>query len=314
MIIDFSTYITEAELQKQLRSTTTFELGQILPHLQDAAETYLYNALSHEFVESVVDGTEADDTVKDLLKFALVNFAGVLYADRGLLNISSSGIYENADADSKPVRLEVLQNFKSSCLRSGSSKLELLLKYLEKNAKATTPEKFKIWLDSEAYTVFTETPIHSLTDFQKFLYLHNSRVAFLALRPYLTQAYETDIQPLLLKLGNTTVSTAQRNLITSNLNRALCHFAYAYGINDLAITLGEGVFTYNNTNANRQSASYLTAEQNRIDANRQEKLQMARAICERIDNVIDGLININQVAVPFVNDAASHIYYTGCSE
>lgn len=314
MIIDFSTYLTEAELHNQLRSTTTFQLGQILPHVQDAAETYLFNALSPEFIESVVNLTETDTTVQALIKFALVNFAGVLYADRGLINISSDGIFENGGIDSKPVRLEVLQNFKASCLRSGSSKLELLLKYLEKNAKDTAPVKFKIWLDSEAYTVFTETPIRCLTDFQKFLYLHNSRVAFLALRPYLSQAWDIDIQPIYDKLGTTVITVAQKKLIDTNLNRALSHFAYAYGINDLAIMLGEGVFTYNNTNANRQSASYLTAEQNRIDANRQEKLQMAKAICERIEIMIDGLININQVVAPFENDPKITVYYTGCSE
>ncbi|MEA5459105.1 DUF6712 family protein [Arcicella sp. LKC2W] len=315
MILDFSTYITEADIHKHIRSTTTFEPAQLVPNIQDAAETYLYNILSPEFLEKIIDGTEEDTTVQGWTKISLINYAGAIYADKGLVNLSADGIFENSDANSKPVRLEVLQNFKNACLKSANNKVDLLLKYLEKNATKIVPKKFEIWMDSEAYTVFTKLPIRTLTDFQQYLYIHNSRAAFLALKPYLQTALDTDIQPLLTRVQALINSQeVEKVSLTNNLKRALCHFAYAYGINDLAIVLGDGVYTSNNTGANRQTASYITAEQARIDNNRQEKLQTAKAICAEVNNALISLQDNAQTVVAYQNEANTASYYTGCYE
>jgi hypothetical protein len=60
----------------------------------------------------IIAGEVTDEYVVDYTRSALVYFAGVSYADFGLVNINNAGIMEHGDETSKPVRLEVLSNYR----------------------------------------------------------------------------------------------------------------------------------------------------------------------------------------------------------
>jgi hypothetical protein len=203
--------------------------------------------------------------------------------------------------------LEVLRNFQLSNLKAGHVKLELLLEHLEKNATST---KFALWLSSDAYTLMTETPVKSLADFQRYIFLHDSRQAFVALKPYLRQAYEIDLEDRITKINDLTLDATDQKKVNNIINLILCNQAYALGINDFAIILKDTAYSFDNKQSNRQSGSFVSAEQSKLDGNAKQKLSIANAYIDKLDRLIEGFQNISP-ASPYENSEDSKIYYAG---
>lgn len=129
--MNFQNFITESDLMA-IRATSALKIEQLLSFVEDAAELYLYNNLSEEFCSEIIAGDVSDMKVIDLFKKTVLNYTVVVYADNGIINITSTSISEVNGKDTKPVRLEALLKFRSSRLRVANKKLDLLLEYLEK--------------------------------------------------------------------------------------------------------------------------------------------------------------------------------------
>lgn len=304
--MNYQSFISEQNLHEHIRTTSTFDVAQILPHTETAAEIYLYKYLGLPFLTAIVDGTVTNVTVVKQTKAALICFAGAVYSQVGLLNMSSSGIQEVGDTEAKPVRLEVLRNFEIACIRAGNAKLELLLEYLELNANT---DGLELWKNSPTYAALQSVPIHSVLEFQKYVFIHNSRVAFLAIMPYIKRAYTIDLSDYV-----ETVNSLQATYKTKAMNflaYAICNMAYANALSDLSLVLGDSVLELDNTGSNRQTASYVAAKENRIATIRQEKMTYVEFLKDKLDKLIASVLNPTEVAKPFENQIDSHVYFVG---
>lgn len=307
MLKNIETFISEELIRQYLRSSLNFDASVILPHCQNAAETYLYKLISREFLAQIIAGEVTDEYVVDYTRSALVYFAGVSYADFGLININNAGIMEHGDDNSKPVRLEVLANYRKACLKSAHAKVELLMEYLEKNVQR---DGFEKWKKSSAYTLLENSPIKSLDDFQSFLFLHHSRIAFVALKSYITRAYEVDLLQVREVIDSLALTPVQQNTTKNYLKHIVCNLAYAYGISDFATILEESVYQFDNRGANKQSSSYVSAQASVIEAQKKEKLATANRFQEKLESLIQQWKGEDEV-VPFENSQDQKVFFVG---
>lgn len=248
--MSLTTFITENHLKEHFRTTKTFEIAVFRPSITEACEKYLYPALSQEFAQSIIDGAESETTVVDLTRGALLCFASELYFNMGGINVTADGFSENVTDDQKPTRLELISIAQESRAAAGHIKMDLLLKYLESNTDA---EKFTLWKNSEAFTIFKEFPITSTTEFNRFCRIRESRSIFLALRPAMQQAMLLNIQTVLDEAENATFNSINQRTFDVHIKNALANFAYGYGIFDLATTFGfDTILSFSNLNASRQ--------------------------------------------------------------
>jgi hypothetical protein len=254
-----------------------------LPHCQNAAETYLYKLISLEFLAQIIAGEVTDEYVVDYTRSALVYFAGVSYADFGLVNINNAGIMEHGDETSKPVRLEVLSNYRKACLKSTHGKVELLMEYLEKNVQR---DGFEKWKKSSAYTLLENSIIKSLDEFQNYLFLHHSRIAFIALKPYITRAYDIDLSEIRSIVDSLPLTPVQQKTSEKYYKHIACNLAYAYGISDFGTILDDSVYQFDNRAANKQSSSFVSAQASIIEAQKTEKLATANRFQEKLESLI----------------------------
>lgn len=223
----YEQFITQTDLDS-IRTTSAFKKEHIISYLQDAAELYLYEYLSEEYCNEIVSGGCSEQKVVALFKQCLLNYAAVIYADSGLINISTSGIAELNTKDVKPVRLDVLKQFKETRLYVANTKLDLLLKYLESNDSEMW---VSTWKSSESYTVLSNYPIKNLYEFQQYVFINNSRMTFLALRVGMNTAFENDILPI-LETYNFSWSTLP-SLLARHAKRIIANMACAYSASDV---------------------------------------------------------------------------------
>lgn len=227
--MNFQNFITESDLMA-IRATSALKIEQLLSFVEDAAELYLYNNLSEEFCSEIIAGDVSDMKVIDLFKKTVLNYTAVVYADNGIINITSTSISEVNGKDTKPVRLEALLKFRSSRLRVANKKLDLLLEYLEKKK---SEEWAATWVASSAYTVLNSFVIKTLDQFQKYVHLNNSRTAFMALRANMTSAYENEIRPLMLRYDKFVVVLTDEEQFL--IEQAIANSAFATGITSLSL-------------------------------------------------------------------------------
>lgn len=265
--MNLATFISEEDLQAAIRTTTTFKVAKLLPHIDEAAENFLIPALSEDFLEEIIDGTIADPKVVKLTRDALINFAAAAYADTGSMNITSTGIQEFHEQNQKPVRLEVLENFQKSKITTGHNKLERLLAYLE--LKSESVSTFDTWKDSTAYTIRVEYPISSVEEFQKYVHIRDSRRVFLSLRPAMQRTLSMYIEPVLATspVDLSGISPENKDKLQALLKPAFAHLSMANGVNEIAVVLGkyDTILMFENASASKMR-TYKSATEDRLNA------------------------------------------------
>ncbi|MFY7861355.1 MAG: hypothetical protein ACOVP5_03945, partial [Chitinophagales bacterium] len=204
-------------------------------------------------------------------------------------------------------RLEVLANFNRQCLKTAHSKMEFLMEYLELNAKK---DFFETWKASSAYTILENSPVKSLAEFQKVIYINNSRIAFLALKTYIQNVWEMDLLELRNQVENAPINSIQKMTADSYLKQIVCNLAYAKGINDIAVIIEDSIYQIDNRGVNRQSANYISAQQDIIAKLEKSKLQTANRLQDKLESLLLGWTS-NDTTVPFENDEESNVYFAG---
>lgn len=222
--MNFQTFISDNDLVA-IRATSAFRVEDILSFAEDAAELYLYDYLSEEFCREIIQNKVDDQKVVELFKKSLLNYSAVVYSDDGIVNITTASIAEANTKDQKPVRESILKRFKANRLRVANKKLDLLLAYLEKNK---AQYKFRTWTNSAAYTVLDDCVIKTLDTFQRYIFLNNSRLAFISLKPGMISSYENDIQPLLERYNKVLTSLTPREKYL--VEQAIANTAFATGV------------------------------------------------------------------------------------
>jgi hypothetical protein len=307
MLKNLEKFITDDDVHGVLPVTNNFKIDNFLKHCQNAAENYMYKLVGQRFLQEIIDDKPRNEEVRYYTKSALIYFAASSFSDTGGLKITNEGIKEHQDETQKPVRLEVLSNFNRQCLKTAHSKMEFLMEYLELNAKK---DFFETWKASSAYTILENSPVKSLAEFQKVIYINNSRIAFLALKTYLQNVWEMDLLEIRNQVENAPINSIQKMTADNYLKQIVCNIAYAKGINDIAVIIEDSIYQIDNRGVNRQSANYISAQQDIIAKLEQSKLQTANRLQDKLESLLLEWTS-NDTTVPFENDKDSNVYFAG---
>ncbi|WP_394992987.1 DUF6712 family protein [Emticicia sp.] len=310
---------TLEDLQRFSRSNNSLSIEDIEPFIEDATERYLTPYLSLPFVLTILDGTQTDITVVRLFKQAAINFAMYLYAQDAAVTIGTNGMHEyEDDKGKKRVSEAKFVRYEQNKLKTGHQKLELLLKYLE------TANTFAVW-NTNAATQYKEFLLKSVSDFQKFVNIRESRMVFLACRPGLQLATYSNIIPSISQALYDAIVAAPATakyklLIERYIQPALANFALAYSIYDVSALIGvfDTVAVFDNTGSDA-GKRYKTAPESFLQKIAEQKQSIGQTFLDQCTNYI--LSHPNDYTeyphptaddvVLFQNDEDSRVYYLG---
>ena len=308
-MILFDDYLLPADFEKIVRNTTNFDANFLVPHVQEAAEKYLYPELTQAVVAKFVDGTIADPAAQQYVKQALVYFAAAINVNYGSVNTTPTGFQEHVNDNQKPIRLEVLDIYQQSLLDSGFQKVELLLEYME----TSTTTDFDDWKASEAYTVRSLPYISSVKEFQKYVNINGSRRLYRAIIPSLEQCLVMYINPFVAINTAIVVTGIEQAVIDQHLKRALANYAYAYAVEGLAVSFGyDTVLGFDNTFASRQKGG-KTANETLVKSLFNRRMEIANTAMAQAQTYLNSLIPPLAEPLPadFQNKEKSQTYFTG---
>lgn len=310
-----------SDLQRFSRSNSSIEVSDIQATIDTAIEQYLVPFLSQEFVDSILDGTQTDAKVIRMFKDAAINFALYLYSQDAAVSFGSQGAYEfsNTEKGQGKVTQANLIRYEQNKFKTGHSKLELLLKYVEKT------NNFSLW-NTNASGAYKEFLIKSVEDFQKHVNIRESRVVFLACRPGMRLATYTNIIPAITEalynnifLNPTTVK--YKLLIDRFLAPALANLAMSYSVFDIAAMIGlfDTISVFDNTNTTDLAKKYKSAPETLLDKIKSEKIAIAETYLENcVAYILSKPSDYTEYPHPsasdksiFENSEDSRVFYTG---
>ncbi len=94
-----------------------------------------------------------------------------------------------------PASKDRVQNFINSMLELGWNEIEkLMLRFLEENK-----EDYDEWVNSSAYTIYTENFIKTAVEFDKIIRIDQSRLRFMQMKPSIDNVEILRIEPVISK-------------------------------------------------------------------------------------------------------------------
>lgn len=310
-----------SDLQRFSRSNSSIEVSDIQATIDTAIEQYLVPFLSQEFVDSILDGTQTDVKVIRMFKDAAINFALYLYSQDAAISFGSQGAYEfsNSENGQGKVTQANLVRYEQNKFKTGHSKLELLLKYVEK------ANSFALW-NTHASGAYKEFLIKSVEDFQKHVNIRESRVVFLACRPGMRLATTTNIISVITEelydniFQNPTVEK-YKILINRFLAPALANLAMSYSLYDIAAMIGlfDTISVFDNTNTTDLAKKYKSAPETLLDKIKAEKTAIAQSYINNcVAYILSKPADYTEYPHPTVGDVSlfensedSRVFYTG---
>lgn len=177
---------TKEDLQSYVSTAFNFTFEVVKPYVKRAEREYIKNLIGDTLYDawSTTAPTDDDNVTKvyQLFREASANLAINLYVPVGSVNISDAGIMTISNQTTKPAEWWQVRDLRRSLINLGFSAIDEALKIMEQN-----PSEFSDWNDTEGYTIFKELITTKTQDFQRHFNISNSRLTFIALRPYLLE-------------------------------------------------------------------------------------------------------------------------------
>ena len=191
-----------AEIQKYVRVAGTFKAASFLPFVLDAQKKYIAPYLGDDLVNSLddyynSDTPTTDDDLEALLPYvqnALAKFTLALGAPSFDTILTESGFAIVSNTNLAPASKDRVQNFINSMLELGWNEIETMLRFLEENK-----EDYDEWVDSSAYTIYTENFIKTAVEFDKIIRIDQSRLRFMQMKPSIDNVEILRIEPVISK-------------------------------------------------------------------------------------------------------------------
>ncbi len=251
------------ELVPLLPVDVAFTFDLIKDHLETAAEDVIIPLITQEVYDKIVAGDydEHHERLVMNVKRAVANLGYLNYAPWATVRIEDGGVSEKENA----ARIDTLDNIRLWCMTTAGRAIEKILEYLE-----LYEDDFPNWKDSSSYTVYSELPIRTAVQFQKYVNIKGSRQTFLALGPAMRRVVSFHLKPALGSafyeeiLSNVT-STSIKRLNEDYVRPILAHYGIFYGLDEMALTLDDrGILQFNNTSSGKMQ-TYLAAQQQAVD-------------------------------------------------
>lgn len=198
------------EVRQFVPVSVSSDINSLLPHIANAERDYLIPVIGREMydqLQSFYDhGTISSDSssgasaesirkIGELLSLAQSAVVHIAYwIGYDLLNshVSDAG-FKRTEADSVKSLFKYQEDSLKKYFRTnGFNGIDTILQYLEENISDFP--KFKA---SEQYTLLQSSFIANTTTFNGIVYINNSRLTFLRMKPHLQLVEEIDIAPLL---------------------------------------------------------------------------------------------------------------------
>lgn len=251
------------DLRAHTKVASTLEWGDVQGSVKLAEERYVVNLISATEYNSLSAAYEANVALtlkqSNLLtrcQDAIANLAMWLYVNKGRGQVNGTGITADAKKDaSKSLEQWSMYDLKDQYGEDGFAFLDILLDYLETNKNVYTD-----WTASESYTVFKESIISTVDQFDGYVKINRSRRLFLALKPKMKRV-ERDVivealtkplyEDLKTKLKEKTALNDAETTVVELAREALALLTMAGSVLVLKLTLDDnGYFSFETTKTN----------------------------------------------------------------
>lgn len=233
--------MSDAEVQKYLGVSNTFNTDVFASWVDEAKQEHLYPALSKEQTEEILNGTSATTysvEIIDQTKRALCHFAYAMYLPTHILQISNLGVTEHTSPDQRTAKPENVENLRKSLLDIANANIRRILDEFEKN-----PEGYSLWKASDSYSIFEELLLPTTTAFGRYVNIRNSRRVFLLLVPSIRLVQEVifgeRIGADVLADMIASSEVKPKYVLETYLKPALARLAIADALPNMSVVLGK---------------------------------------------------------------------------
>lgn len=257
---------TKQQIQEYIPVSNSFVPDSFQSYIRQAEYKFLHKYLSKEQYEAIISA-DADNTVTDQVKRAVISFAYYLYVPFANVAMSNAGITQVRSENQIAAKQEAVEDLRQACYHAAWEELEAILLTFE-----ASPGTYALWAGSEAKTTADELLFSNATDFNKYVNIREMRRVFVLLMSAIRLKQLSKIKSALGKdlyqnvLSNRTTE-ANAELLANYIKPALANLAMAYAIPNISIQLGEYdmALMFDNTTANRQKSSAKMLPQSALE-------------------------------------------------
>lgn len=194
--------LTRDQAKQYVRMPNSVTEENFSPYVPDAISKYFPQYLGAALIEKLDKFSEGTFTpaenkeewnhLLDLIRRSLTRFTLYLAAPSLDVNITESGFLVGNTQQMAPASKERVGSFKESMEDLGYQALDVALGYLDLKKSVFTD-----WTSSDAYKAFSSGLITSVYQFQRFIDIKNSSLAFYKLRQPMDRVESITIVPIL---------------------------------------------------------------------------------------------------------------------
>lgn len=233
----------------------------LAPFLAQAEQRYIvpllgneqYNALNVAYTAAATEAalTANEAALLEKVRWPLAFYTAFIAMPNLLTMVSDMGVTEqqSTGGNATPSREWVYKHQLAESERSADAFADMLLAWLETN-RATYP----LWGNSSARTVNQKLLIDSTATLEKYVYVNQSRRAWLNLRPFTEQVEQDNVLPMLgaafwaeIQTALLGTPTANQETVINMLRKAVATLAVGFALPRMALTATAGGALYAQT-------------------------------------------------------------------
>lgn len=223
----------KADLEDFLNVPGTINVSDWKPAERDARNAHLIPVLSDEFITELLAASSPTANQTALIgkiKPAIAKLTMLALIPKLNINFRAKGFSQDASNNETPAPFYSIRDLKRTTVKEASVELDLLLKYLEKNA-----DDFATYTDSEEYAINQGNFVNQTAKAARYQPLITSHFVFRSIRPRMKQVDEAIIKPALtttlydhlLALAKTGADWGDYLPLKEHIEAAEIHFAFA---------------------------------------------------------------------------------------
>lgn len=183
------------DLRQYLDVSKHFDFEKILIYIKRVERKYVQRLVGREQYTILCADVSTEGEifkVREVFREAVANYGLVMHLPILNSKVTNTGTRTSENDQSRSSDWKEVRDLMRTCLSAAYEAVDEALELME-----AKPESFSAWVDSPAYTVFSEMFVKQTGEFNELFFINNSRVTFLALRPIMKEMQERYLQPLL---------------------------------------------------------------------------------------------------------------------
>lgn len=264
----------------------SLKFSEIEPDIEEATELLIAKIGNEVYTEALEIYAEypTEDADKDkfivLMQRVIARFAYREFSANRDLTHDGNGRKMHHTDDAKVPFEHMLDRDDEAQLRKAYRAMDSLIAFLEENDELTK------WKGSQKRQEMKSLFVYRLEDFEQFFPINNSRYTLLHLYPFLKEAQDTLIQPLmgerfaeyLNKVKDSAEISADENQVLYHIRRVMVLYSIAVGLERLPVSiLPQGLISAYTGDRSTSKAKAVALPNDRASAADKIRVQMDRA-------------------------------------